>query len=104
MKHKKSGWTHCDCGKTKVKGNVTSTCAQCKETIYTTSDRYLADGPYDTYTACSIAEGFDGGNHTMAEVHDAWQSLVDSGAAWTLQGWYGRNAQSLIERGVIKAK
>lgn len=66
--------------------------------------RYLTKLKMDTYTACAIAEGFDGENHTMSEVHDAWQYLVDTGMAWKLQGWYGRNAESLIERGVIQAE
>lgn len=58
----------------------------------------------DTYTACSIVEGFDNEPHTLEEVLDAWQYLVDTGDCWKLQGWYGRNAQSLIEQGLITPK
>ena len=54
-----------------------------------------------TYDAYAIVEGFDGEEHTYEEHLAAWQSLVDSGAAWTLQGWYGRNAMALIESGEI---
>ena len=57
----------------------------------------------DTYTACGIIEGFveipDGVDdytaHTMA-----WQHLIDTGVCWQLQGFYGRNAQRLIDDGI----
>ena len=55
--------------------------------------------------AVAIAEGFcEGEGATEAEQIEAWQHLVDTGLAWTLQGWFGRTAQGLIEAGVIKAK
>lgn len=38
----------------------------------------------------------------VLKTHDAWQYLVDSGLAWSLQGWFGRNAAALIEAGVIE--
>jgi hypothetical protein len=61
--------------------------------------------PMDTYRACSIAEGFDGGEDaTDAQKVAAWQFLIDTGAAWSLQGWYGRTAQNLIEQGICKAR
>lgn len=56
----------------------------------------------DSYNACAIAEGFDGEEHTREELEAAWQYLVDTGLAWRLQGWYGRNAAALIENGVIQ--
>ena len=55
-----------------------------------------------TYEACSIIEGFSDETPTLEEIHDAWQSLVDSGAVWSLQGWYGRTAMDLLNEGTLK--
>lgn len=53
----------------------------------------------DTYTAVGIAEGFIECDDKEQEIQ-AWQHLIDTGMAWTLQGWFGRTAQALIEQGV----
>jgi hypothetical protein len=39
---------------------------------------------------------------TEKEVIALWQEGVDTGIVWRLQGWYGRNAQALLDAGVIK--
>lgn len=54
----------------------------------------------DNYTAVSIAEGFCDGTPTREQQVEAWQHLIDTGIAWTLQGWFGRAATELIEQGV----
>lgn len=56
--------------------------------------------PYD---ASACVEGFDGIDHNEDEILSAWQYLADTGLAWSLQGWYGRTANSLIEGGWISA-
>lgn len=55
----------------------------------------------DNYTAVSIAEGIC--NATREQQTEAWQHLIDTGLAWTLQGWFGRAAAALIEQGVCSA-
>ena len=56
----------------------------------------------DNYTATGIAEGFIEAD-SEEQVIEAWQTLVDTGLAWQLQGWFGRTAQQLINQGVISA-
>ena len=56
----------------------------------------------DSYTACSIVEGFSGEDNTQEEVGTAWQWLADTGTCWKLQGFYGRTVMDLIEQGLIQ--
>lgn len=56
----------------------------------------------DLETAIELIEDWEG---TVAHemVIEAWQYLIDSGHVWQLQGWYGRQAKLMIERGVCTA-
>ena len=54
----------------------------------------------DNYLAVGLAEGFEEAE-SEEQVIDAWQHLVDTGLAWTLQGHFGRMAAQLIEEGII---
>lgn len=51
------------------------------------------------YSAAAAVEGFDGEEHDQEEIVSAWQYLIDTGAAWSLHGWYGRTASHLIDAG-----
>lgn len=53
----------------------------------------------DIHRAISIAEGIE--DSSIDEQLIAWQTLLDTGIVWQLQGWYGRTATLLIEQGLI---
>lgn len=54
------------------------------------------------YSACSVAEGFCGGeNATIEDQLIAWSHLIKTGLCWSLQGWYGRNAANLIDNDIV---
>ena len=43
---------------------------------------------------------FESGIGTDEEMVEGFQHLIDTGLAWTLQGFYGRTARNLIEAGL----
>jgi len=51
------------------------------------------------YQAVGLAEGFEEG--TEEQIIKAWQHLHDTGLAYKLQGWFGRQARYLINKGII---
>jgi hypothetical protein len=47
---------------------------------------------------------FEGGElESEEELIEGFQQLIDSGIVWSLQGFYGRTAADLINRGVCHA-
>jgi hypothetical protein len=54
----------------------------------------------ENFEAVMIAEGVEPA--TEEEYIKAWQHLIDSGLAWSLQGWFGRTASNLIEQRICK--
>lgn len=55
----------------------------------------------NTFDAVGIAEGFIEAD-SEEQIIEAWQTLIDTGLAWRLQGWFGRTASTLIEQGVCR--
>jgi hypothetical protein len=51
--------------------------------------------------AIDIAEGYTDAENEEQYI-TAWQHLIDTGLAWSLQGWFGRTAIHLIEQGVCR--
>jgi hypothetical protein len=47
---------------------------------------------------------YENGELDEDETLDMFQSLIDSGAVWALQGSYGRMAKALIDAGLCSAK
>jgi|TARA_R100001129_G_scaffold52293_1_gene36010 hypothetical protein len=50
------------------------------------------------FEAVEIAEGLQDPQDEEQYI-EAWQMLIDTGYAWTLQGWFGRRAVEMIEAG-----
>ena len=53
----------------------------------------------ENFEAVMLAEGVEKASSEV-ELISAWQHLIDTGLAWTLQGWFGRTANSLITEGI----
>jgi hypothetical protein len=54
------------------------------------------------YMATGIAEGFEEAS-CNEDVVKAWSYLIGTGLAYKLQGWFGRNANTIIDTGMINA-
>ena len=55
------------------------------------------------FEAIGYAEGFLEPEN-KEQIIEAWQHLVDTGLAWKLQGWFGRNAKRMIEEKIINER
>ena len=65
----------------------------------------MAEPEMDTFSAAMIADGeFDLTPFEESEENYilAYQTLIDSGVAWSLQGRIGRTAHALIQQGLCK--
>jgi hypothetical protein len=58
---------------------------------------------WNSYDAVAACEGFDGIDHEAKTLISAWQYLIDTGLAWSLQGAFGRQATVMIESGICTA-
>lgn len=59
--------------------------------------------PADSFPTAAYISAYERGALDEEHVVELFQHLVDTGKAWTLQGWYGDVAVALIEKGVVKA-
>jgi len=52
------------------------------------------------YLATGIAEGFEQADNEY-QIVEAWAYLIKTQLAYQLQGWFGRNAEAIIQGGSI---
>jgi hypothetical protein len=57
----------------------------------------------DIFEAVMICEGAIDVD-SEEEMVSAWQRIIDDGLVWSLQGWFGRTAQGLIDSGVCNQR
>ena len=55
------------------------------------------------YMAIGIAEGFEE-DESEEQVIEAWQHIYDNKLHLTLQGWFGRTLERLIDAGYINTE
>jgi hypothetical protein len=57
---------------------------------------------WTSYLAVAYAEGFgEGEGASSSDQLEAWAYLIETGKCWSLQGWFGRAASSMIDDGLI---
>jgi hypothetical protein len=61
------------------------------------------DIQWTPYLATAYAEGFcEGEDSTFEQQVEGWACLIKTGICWTLQGYFGRTAQQLLDKGIIE--
>ncbi len=58
----------------------------------------------EPFDSLNFIMAYEGGELDDERTIEGFQHLIDSGMAWSLQGHYGRTAQSLIDAGHCKRK
>lgn len=71
-----------------------------KEKKIASSNPYFVDGKDMSKVPIYYLEGEYG--LTPKQELALWQYGVDTGQVWKLQGWYGRNAQDMLNAGVLE--
>jgi hypothetical protein len=63
---------------------------------------YIVNGKDVSKYPIYYLEDPEGNGLTPEETKVLWQYGVDTGIVWGLQGWYGRNAQDMLNAGYLK--
>jgi hypothetical protein len=58
---------------------------------------------WTSYLSTAYAEGFcEGEESTFEEQLEAWACLIKTGMCWNLQGFFGRTAKAILDKGIIE--